>query len=73
MQSHFLRVRSAPFQTKITAASMWKNRTCLAINGPTTGGADNLPPFSWAAFPNTPHVGLPEVYNFTFAPMVPKW
>ena len=52
---------------------MWKNRTCLAINGPTTGGADNLPPFSWAAFPNTPHVGLPEVYNFTFAPMVPKW
>jgi hypothetical protein len=25
---------------------------------------DEQPPFSWAAFPNVSHVGLPEVFDF---------
>eukprot|EP00038_Savillea_parva_P017731 m.21411 g.21411 ORF g.21411 m.21411 type:complete len:654 (+) comp3892_c0_seq1:269-2230(+) len=34
--------------------------------GPTH---DQQPPFSWKAFPNTSHVGLPEVFNFDWVVM----
>ena len=51
---------------KFGMASLWAQRKALAVNGPTRGAAYGgpLPPFSWSQFPATPHVGLPEVYDF---------
>ena len=45
----------------------------LAVNGPTQGAAigGSLPPFEWAQFPNTPHAGLPPIYDFNFAEQQP--
>jgi hypothetical protein len=57
---------------KASMASMWASKTALAINGPTTGSAfahGPLPPFAWSEFPNTPHQGLPPVYDFDFEEM----
>lgn len=34
-----------------------------AVNGPTH---DNLPPFSWAEYPDVAHHGMPQVFNFTW-------
>jgi hypothetical protein len=60
---------------KASMASMWASKTALAVNGPTRGSAFEgpLPPFSWAQFPATPHMGLPEVYDFEFETMQPDW
>ena len=32
-----------------------------------------LPPFAWTQFPNTPHMGLPPVYEFEFEEMTPAF
>lgn len=57
---------------KASMASLWAKRTALAVNGPTTGSLidGSLPPFSWSEFPNTPHAGLFDTYNFVFEEMV---
>ena len=55
-------------------AADWPQRRSWAINGPTTGDVPpggSLPPFSWAQFNSTSHVGLPEVYDFAYEAMVP--
>jgi hypothetical protein len=53
---------------KASMASLWAQRKALAINGPTRGAAYGgpLPPFAWTQFPDTPHLGLPPVYDFAF-------
>lgn len=64
---------SGCYDTKASAASLWDTKTAYAVNGPTTGANNALPPFAWAAFPRTPHEDLPPVYNFTFAVQTPSW
>jgi len=47
--------------SKITSASMVKSLAAYVISGPSH---ESLPPFSWAAFESTPHIGQPEVFDF---------
>lgn len=35
-----------------------------AVSSPPHGGAADLPPFSWSAFPALRHDGMPDVWNF---------
>jgi hypothetical protein len=66
--------RAAPFgglDSKISSYSLLVNGaknhlTSWAISGPTHQG---LPPFSWANWQNTSHVGQPTVWNFDWQPM----
>lgn len=61
------------YDTKASAASLWKQQASWAINGPTTQDG-SLPPFTWAgAFSSYPHAGLPETYNFTLGEVTPAW
>mmetsp|Transcript_5131 Transcript_5131/g.7214 ORF Transcript_5131/g.7214 Transcript_5131/m.7214 type:complete len:571 (-) Transcript_5131:49-1761(-) len=62
------------YDTKATSASMFvKEGKASVINGPSVSGGV-LPPFSWDAFPDTPHEGMPSLYNFTFQDFtVPMW
>ncbi len=57
---------------KASMASLWSRKVALAVNGPTQGSAFGgpLPPFSWSEFPDTPHLGLPETYQFEFEEMI---
>ena len=48
--------------TKAVAAYSAFGRV-VAISGPTH---ETLPPFSWAAWPNTTHDGIPEVWDFSW-------
>jgi hypothetical protein len=62
--------------TKGSSASFWASKTSFVINGPTTGSmppGGSLPPFAWTQFPNTPHEGLPPVYDFMFEAVTPEW
>ena len=62
------------YDAKAGTAADWPLRRSWAINGPTTGDVPpggSLPPFSWAQYNATSHVGLPEVYDFAFEAMVP--
>lgn len=62
------------YDNKAGTAADWPLRRSWAINGPTTGDVPpggSLPPFSWAQFNSTSHVGLPEVYDFAYEAMVP--
>lgn len=61
---------------KVGAASLFAAKATYVINGPSTGSlppGGNLPPFSWSQFPNTPHAGLPETYDFLFEKKTPSW
>jgi len=59
------------YDTKVTSIGRALNMVSDAVNGPTNQG---LPPFSWSAtFANMSHVGLPQVYEFNFITMDPKW
>ncbi len=49
--------------TKATSFELAQNMQADAQNGPTH---DQQTPFSWSAFPNLPHAGLPATFNFTF-------
>ncbi len=41
-----------------------KNRSVLAVSGPTT---DQQPPFAWTeAWADTPHRGQPDVFDFAW-------
>ena len=39
---------------------------CQAISGPSH---DQQPAFSWAAFAEYPHLGLPDTWNFSWVQM----
>jgi len=69
-------VKSAPgafgcYDTKVTDYTRVYSMIADAINGPTT--SSGLPPFSWNQFPTQLHAGEPNLYNFTFSTMNPKW
>ncbi|KAF2076551.1 hypothetical protein CYY_002165 [Polysphondylium violaceum] len=49
---------------KVMNKAMFDSFTVLAINGPTV--TDECPPFSWSEFPDVSHVGLPEVFQFSW-------
>jgi hypothetical protein len=51
--------------SKVVSAKLMENMQCLAISGPT----QQQPAFSWSAFPNVYHVGLPEVWDFEWQTM----
>ncbi|EDQ90028.1 uncharacterized protein MONBRDRAFT_20946 [Monosiga brevicollis MX1] len=59
------------YDTKVTTYSMALKLQSQVINGPTT--SHGLPPFSWSQFPNASHLGMPEVFNFTFETMDAGW
>jgi hypothetical protein len=62
--------------TKASVASLWATKGAYVINGPSTGGlppGGPLPPFSWSQFPNSSHVGLPELYDFSFELKTPMF
>ena len=54
------------YDTKVTSFTMFKRGQAQIINGPTTSGGI-LPPFAWeGAFEKDAHVGMPDVFNFSF-------
>ena len=60
------------YDTKVTSFARAKLLQSEALNGPTTNGGV-LNPFSWAKFPNVTHAGMPEVFDFPFVPMGPRF
>eukprot|EP01061_Rhynchopus_euleeides_P031823 TRINITY_DN526_c0_g1_i3.p2 TRINITY_DN526_c0_g1~~TRINITY_DN526_c0_g1_i3.p2 ORF type:complete len:536 (+),score=260.16 TRINITY_DN526_c0_g1_i3:43-1650(+) len=54
------------YDTKVTHQGLFQEMTAHAVNGPTRGGKNNLPAFSWSQFPDEKPVGLPETYDFDF-------
>lgn len=57
--------------TKVTNYNRSLSLLAEAVSGPTTQDGV-FPPFSWANFPEDPHFGEPEVYDFGFVSMAPK-
>ena len=60
------------YDTKVTHHGMFQELTAHAVNGPTRGGADDLPAFSWDQFATERPVGLPNTYNFSFIETKPS-
>jgi len=60
------------YDTKVTNFSMMQDLASFALNGPTTN-AGQLPPFSWDRFSEEAHHGQPQVFNFDFVLMKPKF
>eukprot|EP01060_Flectonema_neradi_P030152 TRINITY_DN430_c1_g3_i1.p1 TRINITY_DN430_c1_g3~~TRINITY_DN430_c1_g3_i1.p1 ORF type:complete len:553 (+),score=98.41 TRINITY_DN430_c1_g3_i1:75-1661(+) len=60
------------YDTKVTNSSLFKTMSARIVNGPTHGGKDDLPVYSWSAFESQSHVGLPPVYNFSWVHVTPK-
>ena len=58
--------------TKVTDNTLFWNMTAHIINGPTRGGKDDLPAFTWKEFPKDTPVGLPETYEFNWVEVAPK-
>lgn len=57
------------YDTKISSTEMTrKGMTARVVSGPTR--ANGLPAFAWKDFPNHPHKGLPDKYEF--APVMQK-
>lgn len=64
------------YDLKASQWSWFAAKQSTAISGPTTGDippGGSLPPFSWSEFPNAPHEGLPQTFNFAFEDMTPEW
>ncbi|GFO31413.1 phospholipase b-like [Plakobranchus ocellatus] len=60
------------YDTKVTDYDMAKQFQADAISGPTLG--TNLPVFAWPKGPSgSPHKGLPDIYNFPFMRMQPRF
>ncbi|XP_070580330.1 phospholipase B-like 1 [Ptychodera flava] len=58
------------YDTKLSDYHMARKLQSEAISGPTLG--TGLPPFEWTPkFPDM-HVGLPQIYNFSFLTMEPQ-
>lgn len=50
---------------KIVSPETLQNNFIWAISGPSTSNG-RFEPFSWANWPNSPHFGLPQKWNFTW-------
>ena len=59
------------YDTKVTHVTAAKNMEAWALSGPTT--SHNLPEFTWANFPDSPHYGLPEKFANRFIHMKSKF
>lgn len=57
-----IRKSSGGIDTKISSYKMIYNDEIEAISGPAY--KDNGRPFNWSEFPNDPHYGLPQIWNF---------
>ncbi|XP_041938702.1 phospholipase B-like 1 [Alosa sapidissima] len=57
------------YDTKVTDYLHAQKFVAEAVSGPPTQGG--LPPFSWERFNRTSHMGLPQMYNFSFVTMQP--
>lgn len=59
------------YDTKVTDYFLALNFTSFAVSGPTVGGDSELPPFRWTrSMPH--HMGMPDVFNFSFVTMKPE-
>jgi hypothetical protein len=67
----FSGVPAGCIDTKVTNYNRSLSLLAEAVSGPTTQEG-LFPPFSWSQFPEDPHFGEPEVYDFDFVPMTPK-
>jgi len=57
--------------SKVTCYSLQKDIKSYAVSGPTT--YNGLPPFSWKPFNSTIHDGEPELFDFPYIFMDPKY
>lgn len=55
---------SGGIDTKITSSRLAKSNKIHAISGPSY--QDNNTPFDWSSYPNDPHYGLPQTWNFSW-------
>ncbi|XP_059142725.1 phospholipase B-like [Physella acuta] len=63
---------SGCYDTKVSDYSMAMRLQADIINGPTLG--NDLPAFSWSGiFANQSHIGLPDIYNFSFVRTKPRF
>ncbi|GAM28611.1 hypothetical protein SAMD00019534_117870 [Acytostelium subglobosum LB1] len=53
--------------SKLTSSQLVANFEAYAISGPTV--TPDCPPFKWSDWPDIPHVGLPDEYNFDWVHM----
>jgi len=66
-----LRRPAGGIDTKIVSSQLVKEQSVLAISGPSKyGGAQ---PFRWSDWPDEPHHGLPEVYDFDWVKFNDKY
>lgn len=50
---------------KIASSSVLSSNTFEAISGPPTNNG-KYPYFNWTNWPNAAHLGMPDVFNFTW-------
>lgn len=50
---------------KIASSDILSTNKFEAICGPPTNNG-KFPEFNWSNWPNTAHLGMPDVYNFTW-------
>jgi len=62
----FLQGIHGGIDSKITTSELVNQSQAWVISGPTYQTPSMCPPFDWANWPGISHVGLPEVYNFTW-------
>lgn len=68
------KIPNGGIDAKVTNRCLFKSLQCQAISGPTH---DVQPVFTWKGtegvelFPGWPHLGLPDVYNFSWVQMGP--
>ena len=68
----FLELRGC-YDTQVTSYTMALHMRSEAVNGPTRGNDDTLPPFDWNAITSPPeHVGQPETFDYSFETMDPE-
>lgn len=51
---------------KICDQDSLENNWIDAISGPPYSEATGMPPFDWKNWPNSPHLGMPDVWNFNW-------
>jgi hypothetical protein len=61
------------YDTKVTSYTMALQMRSEAVNGPTRGNDDTLPPFDWNTISSPPeHIGQPETFDYSFETMDPN-
>lgn len=51
---------------KIANQNSLEDNYIEAISSPPVNLTNNMPPFSWKDWPNQPHLGMPDDWNFDF-------